>query len=521
MTNKENQLSYLDDQDRLNAYTAITQGAIHLWTKGKLNKEKLSGILATFMELAEKDPLFLAHFTSYAIKHLDSKDLKVISVFANSLNDADGTPFSASSAYRKPNLRAISQAAIQDASFDAKLVERLIEIANMKQPLGSKYKEGTHFSRSLKTAIRKYIRYREANPKALEGVKKVGLGNRFKNLYRAVRIAPSIEAATILGWNQKIGGKVQKKKFFDFKGMSELEIAEKIRAEKLPPTGVLGALPNKISPVIAAAILEQATGNQAVILRELFDSQGLLKHKEVQKVFAEKIRTAKTALDRVERINTEIDEDIQKELKKAKAEVRKEQVGDIGKICLHIDISGSMSSALEIAKDKGAIIAECVKNPENNFFWGTFNTNPEILPRPKTFEKDAFSKALYGIKSGGGTDCLALYPYARQNGCTVDVIVTDGQHLSGDIPEMIKYFDKKGLPRPQAVVIVRVGTYHEILKNGLEAAGIPVSVIKPEALTESALVAQAIKTAMKGASAVIDEVMNTPLLKLPAWWESV
>jgi len=51
----------------------------------------------------------------------------------------------------------------------------------------------------------------------------------------------------------------------------EKEDAEKIRKEKLPPTGVIGALPDKISPVIAVSILEQASGNQAVILRELFD----------------------------------------------------------------------------------------------------------------------------------------------------------------------------------------------------------------------------------------------------------
>jgi hypothetical protein len=40
-------------------------------------------------------------------------------------------------------------------------------------------------------------------------------------------------------------------------------------------------------------------------------------------------------------------------------------------------------------------------------------------------------------------------------------------------------------------------------------------------LKESALVAQALKSAMVGETHFISEVMNTELLKLPAWYHSV
>ena len=89
----ERELGFLSDQDRLNAYQTIVNGCQHLWSKGKLVPEKLNPVLDTFMVLAEKDPYFLAHFTSYAVKKLDSKDLKVVSIFVNSLSDADGTAF--------------------------------------------------------------------------------------------------------------------------------------------------------------------------------------------------------------------------------------------------------------------------------------------------------------------------------------------------------------------------------------------------------------------------------------------
>ena len=313
---QEPTLSYLSNEDRLKAYNAIVGGCNHVYSKGKLQHDKLAGVLSIFIQLAEHDPYFLAHFASYAVKNLESKDLKVIAAFANSLSDADGTPFITgtdaqgkpiySPTYKKPNLRLVSQAAVQE--FDPKLVNRIIEIANLKQSIGTR-REATHFANSLKTAIRKWIHFREQNPKALEGMKKSGFAPTFKNIYRMMHMKPSQEAAEILGWRQgsaKKGNveKIEKRNLIDFKGLSDIQIAQKIRDEKIPVLGAMGALPDKISPVVAAAILEQASGNQAVILRNLFDSQGLLKDKEVMKVFTEKVQTAKTALDRVEKLKT-------------------------------------------------------------------------------------------------------------------------------------------------------------------------------------------------------------------------
>ena len=170
----ENKLSYLDDTQRLEAYNAITQGCAHLWSKNKLQdgsvdsvpqkdgttkrvqrEDRLTPVLRLFAELAEKDPLFLAHFTSYAMRKLDSKDLKVVTAFAASLSDADGTPFSPGSDYKKPNWRLVSQAALQN--LDPKQALRVVELANKKQSFGSK-PEATHFSKHLKTALRRYLR---------------------------------------------------------------------------------------------------------------------------------------------------------------------------------------------------------------------------------------------------------------------------------------------------------------------------------------------------------------------------
>lgn len=524
---EELQLSYLNDQDRLNAYNLIVGGTQHLWSKNQLQEDKFEEVANTFVKLAEEDPLFLAHFTSYAIKNLDSKDLKVVSTFFNALSDADGTPFMETdkrgvkkqSKYKKPNLRTISQAAIQE--LNPKLVKRVVDLANLKKSYGNKYKEGTHFPNSLKTSIKKYVRFREKNPKAIEGVKKTGLGKTFENLYRMVHISPSTEAAEILRWTQKDGREIKKKEALSFDRLSDREIAEKIREEKISPLVALGALPTKISPVIAVSILEQATGNQAVISHSLFQEQGLLEDEEVQKLFEEKLSTAKDALDRVERINTEVSETVKKSMDTAKSESRKEQVGDIGKVFVHIDISPSMHQAVEFAKQRGAIIAECISNPEENFFWGAFNEHGYIIEKPKEFTQGAFMSALYGLRSGGSsTNCLACYPKARELGCDVDIFITDQEHNTGNIKSII---DRYGKPKAAVIVNFGYGEYGEdgMFYNQLIINGVPTSIVNPNTLTESALVAQAVKTAIKGASATIDQIMETSLLELPPWWASV
>ena len=521
-SSQEHSLAYLDNKERLAAYEAIVDGCKHLWSKNKLQEEKMADILTKFGPLIDSDPIFLARLTSYAFKKLESKDLKVVLTFLSCLSDADGTPFLAGSELKKPNLRVIGQAAFNE--LDPKLAVRVLTLANSKRAVG-RFGKATHFTRPLKTAAEKYVRFREANPKSLEGIYKAGLANTFKSIYRIARVAPSPEACRVLRWKQKPGfpgAGVDRAAptAFDFTGLTDVQIAEKIQRERLKPQPVLGALKDKISPVIAAAILEQCTGDQAVVLTSLFEEQGLLKNKEVKAVYEQKLSTAKNALDRVDRIQSDLDVATKELMEKARAGVRKEQVGDIGKIFLHIDISGSMTAAIDLAKEKGCIIAECVKNPEQNFHWGVFNTGGGILATPEQFTKAGFMARLYGVRPGGGTDCLVMFEHARKLGCDTDVYLTDGQD-GGNTFAKLQQLQRRGIAMPKNVVIVKCGDYNQALENGFKQAGVPVSTIDQRQLSESALVTQAIKTAIVGASAVIDEIMDAPLLALPKWWHSV
>jgi hypothetical protein len=517
------QLPYLSSQERLQAYNMIVDGCSHIWSKNQIQSDKAMNALKSLIPLTSKDPYFLAHLTSYVIRKTKNKDLQVFTTYANSLSTADGTPFSPGSKYIKPNLRFVSSAAVQQ--LEPKLVNRVLEIAMTKYAIENQLNEARHFPTALRTAFNKYLSYREANLNMTRGLKKAGLGNVMRTMYRTLHRPPSDEVAAILRWQQKNKKIKFEESLLNFKGLDDLAIAEKIQKEKLPVLGVLGALPRQVSPVIAVALLEQATGNQAVILKTIFDEAGVLKDPEVMKLFQEKIATAKTALDRAETLSENASLEVKQALSQARGEVRKEATRGLGKIFMHIDFSSSMTEAIEFAQQRAAIIAECVDNPTQNFRWGLFGSHGKELSLPQEFVQDAFRSMLFGLTPNGSTNCFALYPTAREFGAEIDVYVTDQGHNMGDLGYNIRKFheDNPSLSKPKAVVIVNFQTWdnQNQLKAALEENSIPVALMNPNTLTESALVVEAVRSAMFGPVALIDEIMETELLKLPEYYYAI
>ena len=107
------EISAMSDDERLRIYDFLISGCAHLFSKNVFQTAKFDAIAPSFMKLAKEDPYFLAHFTAWAMKQ-DSKDLKVLSIYFNFLNDANGEPFFLGSTGKKPNLRQVSSALLQE-----------------------------------------------------------------------------------------------------------------------------------------------------------------------------------------------------------------------------------------------------------------------------------------------------------------------------------------------------------------------------------------------------------------------
>jgi hypothetical protein len=515
------------DDKRLQVYKTLTSACTHLYSKGKLQRDKFDAASKIFADLAKHDPYFMAHYAAYVARS-DSKDQKVLGVFWNALNDADGQPFFKGSTANKPNLRQVSGAILQQ--FDPHLACRIMELCLLKFGVPGILNESRHFPNSLRNAFVKYLRYREENIEMLRGARRSGMANVLRSMYRYARIAPSDAAAAALKWGkQKDGRRIKDEELPNFAGISSKEIAEKIIDSKISPVVACTVIPkNKMTASVAKALLTNCTGNQAIILYRMFSRNGYLEVKEIKDLFGEKVKTSTTAVDRLDTLTRDAAEEDKKEYAEARSSSRKKATRDvsIGKLFMSIDKSGSMHSAIEYAKECGAIFAECVNDPANNFGWGLFDSSARPLKVPSKFTKEAFHQALYGQGSGGGTDCIALYKNARALGAEVDVYLTDQGHYAGAITKRINEYHEKNpsIPRPKAAIIVHFTNNYlpaTTLEDGLRSAGIPVTVIKPESLKESALVAQSVRTALVGELAIIDEIMETPLPSLPRWWNEI
>ena len=517
------------DEKRLEIFKFLTNACSHLYSKNKLQEEKFMSLANVFADLTKNDPLFMAHLTAWANKQ-NNKDLKVLTVFFNSLNDADGTPFVNGGSIKKPNFRQVSYVCLNE--LDPHLALRVLEICHKKFDLVVTKDDKTfssgecrHFSTGMRKAFKKYLRFREKNPNAFRSARNKGLSSKIQQLYRLNRIAPTEEAASALGWKQK-NSEINVVKFPDFSSMTTSDIVFKLNEEKYNPVLALTIIPeNKINAKVAKALLDNATGNQSIILYNYFSKNGFLEVQSINNLFIKKIGEANTAIDRIDTLSKNATVEEKAKLSSVRSSKRKEVFAKkkIGKVFVHIDTSSSMTRALDCAKEKGEILAECVNNPEENFAWGHFNSRGYIIPNPEKFEKEYFHQSLYTIRAGGTTDCVALYSAAREFGADVDVYITDQEHTMGSIESRLKTIhNQHNYQKPKAAVIIDYGVGERgDLYRSLVSFGIPCVILKPNSLTESALVAESISIALKGEMALVEEVLETPLPELPYWWQEV
>lgn len=519
-------LSEYSDQKRLNIFKMITSACTHLYSKGTLQEAKFNEIAKLFADIAVHDPIFMAHLTAWASKK-DSKDIKVLSVFFNALNDANGTPFFKGAKKNKPNYREVSYALLQ--TLDPHLALRVLQLCHKRFEVSGSLNNAKHFPTGMKTAFRKYIFYRENNPEMLRGIKKSGMSKKMMKIYRLTRTSPSDDAAAILHWKQKDGRDISMEETPDFSNKEPQEIAEALEKTKLSPMVAMSIIPaEKMTARVAKALLQNCSGNQSIILYNWFSRNGFLDVKSINDLFKDKVKESTTAIDRIDTLTKNADVEDKKEMATIRSEKRKSvaKTADIGKIYLHIDASGSMSQAIEFAKNKSSTIAECVNDPSSNFRWGLFGSRGKELSLPKEFTKEDFFQSLYGITANmGSTDCIALYPEARKFGADVDIYVTDQGHNVGTISKRIEEFHARNpdVAKPRAAVIIdfsgnRNARNLNVLETELKKAEIPVAIILPDALNESALVAQSVRAAMIGEMAVINEILDVELPSLPKWW---
>lgn len=496
------------DAERLKVYRMITSAATHLYSKNKLQTDKVKVVLRDFYPLAKNDPLFVAKLAAWASSDKnESRDLQLISLYLNAVNDADGTPFVAGGSVCKPNLRLVTHSLL--SSLNPKELFRLAYMKRLKwSPNGQT--EAQHFPRSLKNAIRQYL---ELLPvPTLKAHVKHGFSRHLAQTFRLVHGQPSATQAKLLRWNQqeKRGIEVEKETAKNpFAGFSDKKIADKITDEKIPFRRALSYLEKEPSLPILEALLDVGSPNELLVQTSLFDKGGLLAVAELAERFYAKLSQANSA-DRLDTIKFETTEGVKEKLADARAKSRQNQFGMLdGSMYVAIDKSGSQEQTINTAKEYAATLCEIAG--QNNFDWGLFDvTAYPITTKPTT--KEQAMAALYLYRGNGGTDCFANYRAVMQKppvGKPVDYFIwfTDGGHAQGST-------DLSRLEKPKAAIIIKVPSqrygYSTTLEDALRKNGIPFAVHEPSLLRSSNLVVQALKAVIKGEVSIITEIMETP-----------
>ena len=108
----------------------------------------------------------------------------------------------------------------------------------------------------------------------------------------------------------------------------------------------------KITASVAEALLKNCSGNQSIVLYNWFAANGFLDVKTIRALFKDKVQTATTAVDRIDTLTRDAvaeDKEMMSDIRSAKRKAQA-NTGKLGKVFIHIDVSGSMDNVIKYAK---------------------------------------------------------------------------------------------------------------------------------------------------------------------------
>lgn len=375
----------------------------------------------------ELDNEFAARWASYAWKQ-EHRDLKVVLAAFMLVQSRKGDPVTEGGEvlFMDENYRDVGEAMLllqeKGKDFNPKLLLRVFDVLTL--PEVAKINHELGFGKSAKhpflgrwpKVVEKWLRYREENPKMLEGLVKAGFRTTVMALARRIGYKPTSDTFfEALRWKQKqagdgrrdmaIGKKVKAAESWE--GLSEREICERIEKTKPNWKRIVGLLPAQVGvtrAIMAAAIEANSLSDKdLIILVPTLEELGLLKVQEIKERLAsalakaDDMRAANIARNvRSQELRETMEAGADKAAQKAVEEVMRGL-----RVYFMVDISSSMQGALEAAKP---MIAKFLQSfPLDRVHVSTFNTagREVVIKHASTKGVEA---AFRGIAANGGTE---------------------------------------------------------------------------------------------------------------------
>lgn len=504
------------------------------------------------------DNEFAARWASFAFSQ-EQRDLKIVLAAFMLVQSRKGDPVREGDQvlFKDDDYRDIGEAMMLLRRKDAKDLNpkqlfrmyellTLPEIAAINRELGFGLSPRNPYLGRWPTAVEKWLRHREENPKLLEGLVRAGFKSTVLRLVRGARYKPmSAKFFKTLGWRQSqaadgrrtlaIGDVMDKAASLE--GKTEAEICQFIITERPNWKRLVGLLPKEISvtrAIVAAAIEAGAmSDSDLVIATPTLEELGLLT--EVADIRARWEKAVRNAEDtRAANIAKNVrNKDLKDKLVEAADTAVKKAVEEVVKnvrVYGFVDTSGSMQQSIEQAK---TYLAQFLQGfPLDQLHVATFTTTGREVTI-KHASAAGVAQAFAGITAGGGTahgsGVRALAKHAPK--ADEDVLcIWIGDEAESNRGTFEADVIASGL-RPTAFGLIKVPGSENGNSVTATAAklGIPCFMIDERTFADAYAIPRTIRAliaatpvghAAKAAVprlTLVDQIMKTDLLTKPVW----
>jgi hypothetical protein len=190
-----------------------------------------------------------------------------------------------------------------------------------------------------------------------------------------------------------------------------------------------------------------------------------------------------------------------------------------GKTSIHIDLSGSMETAIAIAREAATTLAMASESPPTIY---TASTTPSEV-KPRVYNSQGLEDAFRLLRPAGGTPLgagIALMNRKNEESDTIIIITDEGENT----PPFFADEYRKMSFKPQ-VIILRIPT-NEVatLSPNLERASIPYERLNVDKVDQYSL-DQIVRLVGKSPFDTVMEIMSQdlpqrpPELRVPEYWK--
>lgn len=506
-------------------------------------------------EVWKLDNEFAARWASHAFGE-ENRDLKVVLAAFMLVQSRKGDPVldDGKVAFHDDDFRDIGEAMLllhrkDGKDFNPKLLLRihdlltLPQIAEINRELGFGKSARSPFLGRWSKAVEKWLRYREENPKLLEGLVKAGFRTTVMTLAQHVGYKPTTpKFFAKLRWKQQqaklghrtiaIGEAVQAAETWE--GLTEEAICERIVKDRPGFKRIAGLLPEKVGltrAIMAAAIEAGSLSDKdLVIYTPTLEELGLLQVQDIRERWERAVKAAEDtrAANIAQRVKSKATQDKLQEGADAAMQKAVEEVVRGLVVYVIVDISGSMQQSIGKAKEYISMFLQAF--PLDKLHVAVFNTSGRRI-EIKHASKAGVENAFRGITAGGGTDhgsgirVLQDRKPPQGEDSLLIFIGDEGQH--GDFAAAVR---ASGL-NPVAFGLLKLpGDNYTAVTQTAAVLGIPCFRIDERtftdvyaiprtlrALVSATPVGQTVAPAAVKRVSLVDTILKTELLKKPAW----